>query len=94
MNDRYFLLINLVREWQRNNYQDFARIESFFREEILPDQEPDRLRFHVEMHRLIKLIQADLALLKASRSEKNRQKYLNKLQEKVTSLIVLCQSCG
>ncbi|MFN3361480.1 MAG: hypothetical protein ACK421_08655 [Pseudanabaenaceae cyanobacterium] len=94
MTDRYFLLINLVKEWQANNYQDFTRVESFFREEILPDQDPNRLRFHVEMHRLIKLIQADLALLKASRSEENRQKYLTKLQEKAASLIALCQSCG
>ncbi|MCS6958838.1 MAG: hypothetical protein RMK91_02175 [Pseudanabaenaceae cyanobacterium SKYGB_i_bin29] len=92
MTDRYSNLIDLVKEWQSNNYQDFTQVESFFRQEILPDQGADRLRLHVEIHRLIKLIEADLSLLQASRSEENRQKYLTRLQEKANNLIALCQS--
>ncbi len=93
MTDRYSYLRDLILRWQQNNYEDVAEIEAFFNAHIMPDDNPDRLRFHVEMHRLLKLIKADLAMLKASRSADRIQSYQQKMQERVEALIHLCQLC-
>lgn len=91
MPDRYSSFIQLVQQWQENAHP-FDQVESFFFREILPDQNPDRLRYHVEMHRMLKLIKADLALLKASRSPSNRDKYEQQVKERSVKLIELCQA--
>ncbi len=93
MPDRYSHFRDLVLKWQQNNYADVAEIEAFFNAHIMPDDNPDRLRFHVEMHRLLKLIKADLAMLKASRSADRIESYQQKMQERVEALIQFCQLC-
>ncbi len=91
MPDRYSSFIQIVQQWQENVHS-FDQVESFFFREILPDQNSDRLRYHVEMHRLLKLLKADLAMLKASRSSSNRDKYEQQIKERSVKLIELCQA--
>ena len=78
----YAAFIELVRAWQGSNFTDFASVESFFLTNILPIQDPDRLRFHVEIHRLMKLIKSDLEILKITRSPDKREIYLQKIKER------------
>ncbi len=93
MTDRYVAFRELLIEWQQRDFNDFAAVESFFRSEIMTDERPDRLRFQVEMHRLVKLIKSDLEMLKASRSDLRSQSYLQKIQTKWESLMEICQVC-
>ncbi len=93
MTDRYVAFRELLIEWQQRDFSDFDPVESFFRSEIMTDERPDRLRFQVEMHRLVKLIKSDLEMLKASRSDLRSQSYLQKIQTKWESLMEICQVC-
>ncbi len=93
MTDRYVAFRQLLIEWQQKDFKDFTTVESFFRSEIITDERPDRLRFQVEMHRLLKLIKSDLEMLKASRSDLRSQSYLQKIQTKWESLMEICKVC-
>lgn len=90
MSDRYSSFRQILKQWQ-DNEQSFDRVESFFFAEIFVDQTADRLSVLVEMHRLIKLIKADLALLQVSRSESNRHKYKQQIQARSEKLREFCQ---